>query len=85
MGITNELSLALQQKDQNIVLVMRLIKIMRARLQDFKEIGWEEFMKKVSSLCEENLILISNMEDNMRIRGQFRLWVSHYSFSPLSV
>ncbi|XP_042453175.1 zinc finger MYM-type protein 1-like [Zingiber officinale] len=42
-GITNELSLALQQKDQNIVLAVSLIKTMKVRLQKLREEGWENF------------------------------------------
>ncbi|XP_039129039.1 uncharacterized protein LOC120265223 [Dioscorea cayenensis subsp. rotundata] len=45
-GITNELSLALQQKDQNIVQAMRLIEAVKARLQGLRETGWEEFMEE---------------------------------------
>ncbi|KAJ0986333.1 hypothetical protein J5N97_004689 [Dioscorea zingiberensis] len=72
LGITNELSLALQQKDQNIVQAMRLIEVVRARLQDFRETGWDKFMEEVCSFCEKNYIPVPNMEDNMRIRGRSR-------------
>lgn len=51
LGITNDLSLALQQKDQNIVHVVRLIGVMKARLQDFREVEWENFLKEVNIFC----------------------------------
>ncbi|KAH7650940.1 hypothetical protein IHE45_20G024200 [Dioscorea alata] len=62
LGMTNELSLALQQKDQNIVQAMRLIEVT----------GWEEFLGKVTSFCKENSIDVPNMDDNMPIRGRLR-------------
>ncbi|KAH7677424.1 Ribonuclease H-like protein [Dioscorea alata] len=58
LGMTNELSLALQQKDQNIVQSMRLMK--------------GEFLGEVTSFCKGNSIDVPNMEDNMPIRGHSR-------------
>ncbi|XP_039145552.1 uncharacterized protein LOC120282770 [Dioscorea cayenensis subsp. rotundata] len=72
LGMTNELSLALQQKDQNIVQAMRLIEAVKARLQHFRERGWEDFLGEVTSFCKENSINVPNMEDNMPIRGRSR-------------
>ncbi|XP_039135717.1 uncharacterized protein LOC120273135 [Dioscorea cayenensis subsp. rotundata] len=72
LGMTNELSLALQQKDQNIVQAMRLIEAVKARLQHFRETGWEEFLEEVTSFCKGNSIDVPNMEDNMPIRGRSR-------------
>ncbi|KAH7673951.1 Ribonuclease H-like protein [Dioscorea alata] len=54
LGITNELSLALQQKDQNIVQAIRLIEVVKTRLQDFRETGWETFLEEVRYFCEGN-------------------------------
>ncbi|XP_071912126.1 uncharacterized protein [Coffea arabica] len=39
LGITNDLSLVLQQRDQNIVQAMSLIDTMKSQLQDFREEG----------------------------------------------
>ncbi|KAH7656079.1 Ribonuclease H-like protein [Dioscorea alata] len=72
LGITNELSLALQQKDQNIVQAIRLIEVVKTRLQDFRETGWETFLEEVRYFCEGNSIPVPIMEDNMRIRGRSR-------------
>ena len=54
LWITNELSLASQQKDQNIVKAMHLVEVVRARFQDLRETEWEEYLEKVSSFCEGN-------------------------------
>ncbi|KAH7681210.1 Ribonuclease H-like protein [Dioscorea alata] len=72
LGMTNKLSLALQQKDQNIVQAMRLIEAIKTRLQHFRETGWEKFLGEVTSFCKENSIDVPNMEDNMPIRGRSR-------------
>ncbi|XP_039133231.1 zinc finger MYM-type protein 1-like [Dioscorea cayenensis subsp. rotundata] len=54
-GITTELSLALQQKDQNIVQAMRLIEAVKAQLQGLRETGWEEFMEEVIDLIAQEI------------------------------
>ncbi|XP_042396589.1 uncharacterized protein LOC121986707 [Zingiber officinale] len=72
LGITNELSLALQQKDQNIVLAVSLIKTMKVRLQKLREEGWENFLDVVNKFCSNHMILVPNMEENMRTRGRSR-------------
>ena len=53
LGITNELSVTLQQKDQNIIHDVRLIEAMKAWLQDFKETGWKKFLGEVCLLVRE--------------------------------
>ncbi|XP_039130910.1 zinc finger MYM-type protein 1-like [Dioscorea cayenensis subsp. rotundata] len=55
LRITNELSLALQQKDQNIVQAMRLIEAVKARLQGLRETRWEEFMEEVIDLIAQEI------------------------------
>ncbi|KAH7691956.1 Ribonuclease H-like protein [Dioscorea alata] len=69
LGITNELSLALQQKNQNIAQAMSLIEAVRVRLQDFREMGWEVCLEKVSffylinlSFYSELLLLVSYLD-----------------------
>lgn len=63
LGITNELSLALQRKDQDIANAMILVKISKQRLQTMRETGWEALLDEVSSFCGKHHIVILNMED----------------------
>ena len=70
--MTNELSLALHQKDQNIVQAMRMIEAVKAQLQHFRETGWKEFLGEVTSFCKGNSISVPNLEDNLRIHGRSR-------------
>ncbi|XP_059651789.1 uncharacterized protein LOC132299284 isoform X1 [Cornus florida] len=43
LGITNELSKALQRRDQDIVNSMSLVKVSKQRLQMMREDGWDSF------------------------------------------
>ncbi|XP_042472575.1 zinc finger MYM-type protein 1-like [Zingiber officinale] len=72
LGITNELSLSLQQGDQNIVQAMSLVRSVKCRLQDFREDGWQIILEQVNTFCELNMIPILDMENNMLTRGHGR-------------
>ncbi|GFY95342.1 dihydroxyacetone kinase [Actinidia rufa] len=47
LGITNELSQALQRKDQDIVNAMTLVQVSKRRLQMMRESGWSDLLAKV--------------------------------------
>ena len=51
LGITNELCLALQRKDQDIVNAMTLVKLAKQRLQQLRDEGWEPLLTEISSFC----------------------------------
>ncbi|XP_042396571.1 uncharacterized protein LOC121986685 [Zingiber officinale] len=61
IGITNELSLALQQKDQNIVQAVSLIKTMKVQLQKLRDEGWENFLDVVNKFCSNHMIPVLDM------------------------
>ncbi|KAI0526986.1 hypothetical protein KFK09_002582 [Dendrobium nobile] len=63
LGITGELSEALQRKDQDIV---------NALLQDMRNNKWDEFIKKVTSFCVEHKIITPNLNDKWVARGRPR-------------
>jgi len=48
LSITDNLSRALQRKDQDIVEAMHLIMGVKERLQDTRDNGWEPLFKRVS-------------------------------------
>ena len=70
LGITNELSKALQRRDQDIVNAMVLEKICKHRLQMMRDEGWQIFYDEVSSFCEKNKIDVPNMDDIFIARGR---------------
>ncbi|KAL4625418.1 hypothetical protein ACB092_05G024200 [Castanea dentata] len=56
LGISNELSQALQRKDQDIVNAMKLVDISKQRLQVMRDDGWNSLLEEVSAFCEKNNI-----------------------------
>ncbi|XP_031378142.1 zinc finger MYM-type protein 1 [Punica granatum] len=63
LGITNELSLALQRRDQDIVNAMVLIEVAKQRLQDMRDEGWDSLISEVSIFSDRNDIDIINMNE----------------------
>ncbi|XP_057771129.1 uncharacterized protein LOC130990918 [Salvia miltiorrhiza] len=80
LGMTNELSFALQRKDQNIVQAMSLIDTVKAQLHDFRNTGWEIVCDEVNSFCEVNVISLIDMEDTITQPGYKRQSITndHY-------
>jgi hypothetical protein len=72
LGVSNELSQALQRKDQDIVNAMKLIRISKERLQIMRENGWSSLLDEVSTFCGINKILVPNMDDIYVARGRLR-------------
>ena len=72
LGITNELSLALQRKDQDIVNAMDLVKITKQRFQQMRDDGWDSFLELVSSFCVKHDIEVPNMDDMFIPTGRSR-------------
>ena len=62
MGVTNNLSKALQRKDQDIVNAMTLVKICKQWLQVMRESGCESFFDQLSIFCEKHEVDVPNMD-----------------------
>jgi hypothetical protein len=63
LHITNELSLILQMKDQNVVQAMSLIVEVRTCLITLRSEGWEPLFEETKAFCAANEISIPNMSD----------------------
>ncbi|XP_019186579.1 PREDICTED: uncharacterized protein LOC109181283 [Ipomoea nil] len=72
LEITNDLSQALQRKDQNIVNAMRLVDVSKQRLQMMRDDGWEALKREVSLFCNKNAIYIPNMDEVYVVPGRPR-------------
>ncbi|XP_022883750.1 zinc finger MYM-type protein 1-like [Olea europaea var. sylvestris] len=73
LGISNELSKALQRKDQDIVNAMQFERLCKRRLQIMREEGWDSFLEEVCSFCQQHYIHVPNMDDmfvHLAIRGR---------------
>ncbi|CAN6690707.1 unnamed protein product [Malus baccata var. baccata] len=72
LGITNELSQALQKKDQDIVNAMALVEVCKQRLQSLRDDDLGDLFHDVERFCEEHDIIIPNMEDLHFVPGKSR-------------
>ncbi|XP_033510281.2 uncharacterized protein [Nicotiana tomentosiformis] len=61
--MSNELSKALQKKEQDIVNAMVFLDLTKERLQVMREDGWVSLMDEVSSFCAKHDIVVTNMEE----------------------
>ncbi|KAJ1261743.1 hypothetical protein BS78_09G054700 [Paspalum vaginatum] len=71
--ITNDLSLLLQRKDQNIVQAMSLLVDVKIRLVNLRNEGWEPLLEEVKSFCVAKNIPIPNMDEAIPRWGRSRL------------
>ncbi|EOA32334.1 hypothetical protein CARUB_v10015600mg, partial [Capsella rubella] len=62
LGLTNSLSVALQRKDQDILNAMSLVKFTKHQLCKLWDDGWDSFLNKVSSFCENHDIELVTMD-----------------------
>ncbi|CAN6557123.1 unnamed protein product [Malus baccata var. baccata] len=72
LGITNELSQALQKKDQDIVNAMALVEVCKQRLQSLRDDDFGYLLQDVEKFCEEHDIIVPNMEDLHFVPGKSR-------------
>ena len=72
LGVTNELSLLLQRKDQDIINAVTQVKVFMQRLQMMRNDECESLLTEVSSFCINQGISISNMNDKFVTHGRSR-------------
>ncbi|XP_022852849.1 zinc finger MYM-type protein 1-like [Olea europaea var. sylvestris] len=73
LTMSNELSKALQRKDQDIVNAIQLVRLCKRRLQIMRDERWDSFFEEVSSFCQQYYIHVPNMDDmfvRLAIRGR---------------
>ncbi|CAN1147683.1 Zinc finger MYM-type protein 1, partial [Linum perenne] len=63
LSITNDLSIALQKKDQDIVNAMHLVNVAKQRLQHLRDCGWESLLDDVVAFCVKEDIRVVEMND----------------------
>ncbi|XP_050386575.1 uncharacterized protein LOC126802901 [Argentina anserina] len=72
LGVTNELSQALQRNNQDIVDAMVLVKASKQQLQTMREeeCEWDNFLDKVYCFCNKYGVKIPNMDDLFVAQGK---------------
>ena len=63
LGLTHNLSKALQRKDQDILNAMSLVKSTKQQLCKLRENGWDSIIGKVNSFCKNNNTELFIMEE----------------------
>ncbi|XP_042404572.1 zinc finger MYM-type protein 1-like [Zingiber officinale] len=72
LGVTNDLSQALQRKDQDIVNAMILARSSKHQLQTMKDDGWDLLLNEVSLFCVKYEVVTPRMEDLFVFHGRSR-------------
>ncbi|KAL7154812.1 hypothetical protein ABFS83_03G028300 [Erythranthe nasuta] len=72
LAITNELSQALQRKDQDIVNAMTLVQVSKIQIQSLRESGWSSLLDGVTTFCEKHGVDIPQMDAKYVARGRRR-------------
>ncbi|XP_028547593.1 zinc finger MYM-type protein 1-like [Dendrobium catenatum] len=67
-GVTNELSQALQRKDQDIVNAMKLVQISKQQLQIMRDNGWNFLLEEVSRFCNVFEVVVPVMSSTFKTR-----------------
>ncbi|XP_042467416.1 zinc finger MYM-type protein 1-like [Zingiber officinale] len=72
LGVTNDLSQALQRKDQDIVNAMILVRSSKHQLQTMRDDGWDLLLNEVSLFCVKYEVVTPHMEDLFVFHGRSR-------------
>ncbi|ESQ50115.1 hypothetical protein EUTSA_v10002275mg [Eutrema salsugineum] len=82
LGLTNTLSKALQRKDLDILNAMSLVKSTKQQLYKLRNNGWESFINKVYSFCEnyktELLVMEDEFIDSRKPRTKSNKTIMHH-------
>ncbi|KAG5632027.1 hypothetical protein H5410_003744 [Solanum commersonii] len=81
LAITNELNESLQKKEQDIANAILLVKVVKKRLQDLRNEGWDSLIENVCRFCVKYDILIPNFDEFYVNFGRSRRKVAEYTIS----
>ncbi|PIN06808.1 hypothetical protein CDL12_20633 [Handroanthus impetiginosus] len=70
LGMTNDLLVLLQRKNQDILNTMKQVRVCKTRSQNMRDEGWESLLCEVSTFCNVHGICIPNMNDDFKARGR---------------
>ncbi|RZB69468.1 putative pre-mRNA-splicing factor ATP-dependent RNA helicase DEAH6 [Glycine soja] len=70
LGFTNDLSVALQKRDQDLLNALSLVKATKEELQEMRNDGWKELISKVMEICNKHDIDVPDLD------ALLKTWVS---------
>ncbi|XP_057426549.1 uncharacterized protein LOC130719980 [Lotus japonicus] len=62
LGFTNDLSEALQKRDQDLLNALSLVQATKEELQEMRNDGWEELISKVMKICNKHDIDVPDLD-----------------------
>ncbi|XP_061372291.1 uncharacterized protein LOC133314781 [Gastrolobium bilobum] len=80
LGISYELSQALQRKDQDLLNAIGLVKVVKSRLQEVRDNGFDELLQETNIFAKKYDIDIPNMEDVYCPKGRSRRRLESFTF-----
>ncbi|XP_061355584.1 uncharacterized protein LOC133300102 [Gastrolobium bilobum] len=80
LGISYELSQALQRKDQDLLNAIGLVKVVKIRLQEVRDHGFDELLQETNIFANKYDIDIPNMEDVYCPKGRSRRRLESFTF-----
>ncbi|XP_061376345.1 uncharacterized protein LOC133318375 [Gastrolobium bilobum] len=80
LGISYELSQALQRKDQDLLNAIGLVKVVKSRLQEVRDNGFDELLQETNIFANKYDIDIPNMEDVYCPKGRSRRRLKSFTF-----
>ncbi|XP_021747713.1 zinc finger MYM-type protein 1-like [Chenopodium quinoa] len=69
-AITNELNVALQKHDQDIVNAMAMVNVTKTNLQELRDEGWDSLMEKILSFTTKYEIKVLDMNATYVVPGR---------------
>jgi hypothetical protein len=64
LGYTNDLSLCLQRREQDILNALSLVSVAKNRMQKLRSDGWVVFLQRVTLFCNKHGIQVPFMDGN---------------------
>ncbi|XP_061339161.1 uncharacterized protein LOC133285878 [Gastrolobium bilobum] len=80
LGISYEFSQALQRKDQDLLNAIGLVRVVKSRLQEVRDNGFDELLQETSIFANKYDIDIPNIEDVYCPKGRSRRRLESFTF-----
>ena len=69
-GYTNDLSVCLQRREQDIINAISLVNVAKRRMQQLRLDGWDQFLQRITSFCNKHDIEVPAMDGNYKPYGR---------------
>jgi hypothetical protein len=70
LGYTNDLSVCLQRREQDIINAISLVNVAKRRMQRLRLDGWGQFIQRITSFCNKHDIQVPAIDGNYKPYGR---------------